>query len=258
MWKKKEEKKEEKEENWLKELCGDDAKLYDLLSKSIYLDPIAAISKTDLKILVEEAEKSIKEEDYEKAMQKYGTAVDKAIFEATQNPGEMGRYIKVIQDLTSKTAKVGEKAKEKGEKEGFASPSLEGRIKHYEFMSEKTEDVIKIASLFYNERLEELGAIERREERSIKRGISRREEERADRESKERRDARGKDRKEMGREERKEAEKEDKIEERKENEREDVRRKEGIEAEKKEKITGEEEKERREKRREEMRETRKT
>ena len=32
MWKKKEGKKEEKEESLLKELCGDDAKLYDFLS----------------------------------------------------------------------------------------------------------------------------------------------------------------------------------------------------------------------------------
>jgi hypothetical protein len=187
MWKKKEEKKEEKEENWLKELCGDDAKLYDLLSQSMYFDPITAISKTDLKILVEEAEKSIKEEDYEKAMQKYRTAVDKAIFEATQNPGEMGRYIEVIQDLTSKTAEVAEKAKEKGEKEGFASPHLEGRVKHYEFMSERVEDVIKIASLFYNERLEELGANGRREARK---------QERREADSKE---ERGEERKQMGR-----------------------------------------------------------
>ncbi len=36
MWKKKEEKKEEKEENLLKELCGDDAKLYDFLSSYMY------------------------------------------------------------------------------------------------------------------------------------------------------------------------------------------------------------------------------
>jgi hypothetical protein len=253
MWKKKEEKKEEKEENWLKELCGDDAKLYDLLSKSIYLDPIAAISKTDLKILVEEAEKSIKEEDYEKAMQKYGTAVDKAIFEVTQNPGEIGRYIKVIQDLTSKTAKVGEKAKEKREKEGFASPSLEGRIKHYELMSERVEDVIKIASLFYNERLEELGANGRREARRQERRDADGKEEMEDRKATERREARGEERKQMGRGERKEAEKRDKGEEKKERERREARGEERKEAEREEKRTGEEEKGKREAKRKEVR-----
>jgi hypothetical protein len=45
MWKKKEEKKEEKEESLLKELCGDDAKLYDFLSYYMYENPLAAISK---------------------------------------------------------------------------------------------------------------------------------------------------------------------------------------------------------------------
>jgi hypothetical protein len=170
VWKKKEkkeEKKEEKEEDLLKEPCGDDAKLYDLLCSSLYLDPIAAIPKTDLESLIEEAEKSIKDKNYEEAMQKYKTAVDKAIFEATQNPGERSRYIKVTQDLASKTAKVTEKVKEKGEKEGLTdyAARLGRTIENYEFISERIEDVIKIASLFYNERLEELGAKERREAR---------------------------------------------------------------------------------------------
>ena len=248
MWKKKEEKKEEKEVDLLKELCGNDTKMYDLLSPSLYLDPKAAISETDLKILVEEAEKSVGDEDYREAMEKYRTALDKAIFEATQNPGEIGRYIKVIQDLASKTAKVTEKAKEKGEKEGFASPSLEGRIKRYEFMSERIEDVIRIASLFYNERLEELGAIEGRKARRGEREKAEREEDREEKEAKERREAR---RKEMGREERKEAEREDKEIETKEKERGAARRKEGIEAEREQNTIEEREKERQKARRKE-------
>src|SRR4030066_646150 len=93
MWKKKEEKKEEKEESLLKELCGNDAKLYHCLSSYMYLHPLEAISKKDLDILTEEAEKS----------GDFGPAVDKAIFEAAQNPGERERYIKVIQNLASKT-----------------------------------------------------------------------------------------------------------------------------------------------------------
>jgi hypothetical protein len=248
MWKKKEEKKEEKETDLLKELCGNDTKLYDLLSQSLYLDPKAAISKTDLNILVEEAEKNVGDEDYREAMQKYRTALDKAIFEATQNPGEMGGYIKVIQDLASKTAKVTEKAKEKGEKEGYASSSLEERIKRYEFMSERIEDVIRIASLFYNERLEELGSIEGREARRGERKEAEREEEKGEKEAKERREAR---RKEMGRGERKEAEREDKGIEKKEKERGKARRKEGIEAEREENRIEDREKERRKARREE-------
>lgn len=195
MWKKKEEKKGEKEEDLLKELCGNDTKMYDLLSNSLYLDPKAAISKTDLNILIEEAEKNVGDEDYREAIQKYTKALDKAIFEATQNPGETGRYIKVIQDLTSKTAKVTEKAKEKREKEGYAPSSLEERIKRYEFMGERTEDAIKIATLYYNEKLEELGAIEGREARRKERREAEREEEKGGKEAKERREAR---RKEMG------------------------------------------------------------
>jgi hypothetical protein len=79
MWKKKEEKKEEeKEESLLKELCGDDAKLYDFLIYYMYEKPLAAISKKNLDILTEEAEKS----------GNFRSAVDKAIFEAAQTRGK--------------------------------------------------------------------------------------------------------------------------------------------------------------------------
>jgi len=155
MWKKKEEKKEEKEKSLLEELCGDDAKLYDFLSRLLYLDPIAAISEKDLEILIEEAEKSIKEKNYAEAIGKYRLVMDKAIFEATQNPGERGRYIKVIHDLASKAAHVTEKEKEKVEKEGLTdrAASLERRIENHKFMSERIEDIIDVASKFYNEKL---------------------------------------------------------------------------------------------------------
>lgn len=246
MWKKKEEKKKEKEEDLLKKLCGNDTRMYDLLSHSLYLDPKAAISKMDLNILIEEAEKNVGDEDSPEAMQKYMTALDKAIFEATQNPGETGRYTKVIQDLASKTAKVAEKGKEKREKEGYAPSSLEERIKRYEFMSQRTEDAIRIASLYYNERLEELGAIGGQEARREERREAEREEEKGEKEAKERREAR---RKEMGRGERKEAEREDKAEEKKEKERRQARRIEGIEAEREENKIEEREKEAREARR---------
>jgi hypothetical protein len=234
-------KKEEREENLLKELCGDDAKLYDLLSRRLYFNPIVAISNTDLESLIEEAEKSIEDENYHKVMQKYRTALDKALFEATQNVGERARYIKVIQDLVSSAAKV-------REKEGFVSSSLEGRIKSYEFMSERIEDVIKIASLFYNERLEVLGAVERRVERRKERDKAEMEEQRAERKAKEKREAR---RREMGRRERREAEKEDKREEKKVEERRKARREEAIEADREENRIDEKERERREARRRE-------
>ena len=225
MWRRKR-KTEEKEEDLLRALCGDDAKLYDLLGSCLYRDPVAAISKEDLEILIEEAEKSVKDENYEEARQKYRRVMDKAIFEATQNPGERSRYIKVIQDLASKTATVTEKVKEKVEKEGLAdyASSLEGSTKKYEFMSGRIEDVIRIASLFYNEVLEELGARERREARIEARIDVEREEQMEEKRAAERREARREERKEKGREERKEAEREEeRIEEREEERRKERR-----------------------------------
>jgi len=164
---KKEEKEEEKEESLLKQLCGDDAKLYDVLASLLYLNPIAGISKTDLEILIEEAEKSNKEKNYEEAMLKNRLILDKAIFEATQNPREKGRYIKVIQDLAPKTVHVMEKAKEGIEKNGLTdqAASLERSIKNYKFIGERIEDVINVASQFYSELLVTLGETERRKAR---------------------------------------------------------------------------------------------
>ncbi|MHA2315564.1 MAG: hypothetical protein ACXACF_09865 [Candidatus Hermodarchaeia archaeon] len=234
MWRRKrkiEEKKEKKEKSLLKELCGDDAKLYDVLGGMLYLDPIAAISRKNLEILIEEAEKSIKDENYEEARQKYRRVVDKAIFEATQNPRERSRYIKVIQDIASKT-------------------------ENYKFMSERIEDVIKIASLYYNERLEELGVRERRETRRQERKDVEREEQMEEKKAGERRETRRQERKEMGRGERKEAEREDKREEKKAGERRETRRQERKEAETEEKRMEEREEERRKERRKELRKTR--
>ena len=161
MWKKKEEKKEEKEESLLKELCGDDAKLYEFLSKYMYENPLAAISKKDLDILTEEAEKS----------GNFRPAVDKAIFEAAQNPGERERYIKVIQNLAPKAIHATEQEKEKAEKEGLTdrAADLGRRIENQKFMGERAEDIINVASKFYNEKLVELGENVRREARKKER-----------------------------------------------------------------------------------------
>ncbi|HUT65225.1 MAG TPA: hypothetical protein VMZ05_03640, partial [Spirochaetota bacterium] len=205
MWKKEEEKKEEKEESLLKELCGDDAKLYDLLSNYLYLNPLAAISKKDLDILTEEAEKS----------GNFRPAVDKAIFEAAQNTGERERYIKVIQNLASKTIHATEQEKEKVEKEGLTdqAASLGRRIENWKFMSERAEDIINVASKFYNEKLVELGETVRREARGEERREAEREERRTGEREKAGREARKKERREMGREEKREAKKQDKREE---------------------------------------------
>jgi len=222
MWKKKEEKKEEKEESLLKELCGDDAKLYDFLSNYLLEDPLAAISKKDLDILTEEAEKS----------GDFRSAVDKAIFEAAQTPGEKERYIKVIQNLASKTIHATEQEKEKAAKEGLTdrAADLGRRIENQKFMSERPEDVINVASKFYKEKLLELEENVRREARGEEKREAEREEWRTEELEKAGREARKKERKEMGGKEKREAKKQDKREELAAKERKEARREERKEA----------------------------
>jgi len=248
MWKKKGEKKEEKEEkeeSLLKELCGDDAKLYDFLSNYLCVDPLAGISKEGLDILTEEGEKS----------GNFRPAVDKAIFEGAQNPGERERYIKVIQNLALKTIHATEQEKEKVEKEGLTdrAASLGRRIENQKFMSERAEDIINVASKFYNERLVEMGENVRREERREERRGAEREEQRTGEMEKAGREASKKERREMGREEKREAEKQDKREELAAEERREARGEERREAEREEQRTGEMEKAGREARKKERR-----
>ncbi len=245
MWKKKEEKKEEKEESLLKELCGDDAKLYDFLGYYMYERPLAAISKKDLDILTEEAEKS----------GNFRPAVDKAIFEAAQNPGERERYIKVIQNLASRAIHATEQEKEKVEKKGLTdqAASLGRRIENQKFMSERAEDIINVASKFYNEKLVELGENVRREARGKERREAQSEEWRTGELEKARREARKKERREMGRKEKREAKKQDKREELAAEERKEARGEERKEAEREERRTEELEKAGREARKKERR-----
>jgi hypothetical protein len=244
MWKKKEEKKEEKqEEDLLKELCGDDARLYYFLSYSLYLNPLAGISQKDLDILTEEAEKS----------GDFRPAVDKAIFEGAQNPGERERYIKVIQNLALKAIHAMEQEKEKVEKEGLTdrAASLGRRIENHKFMSERTEDIINVASKFYNEKLVGLGEDAGREARRKERQRAKNDESRTVELERVRREARKKETGKMGREERREAEKQDKREELSTEERKETRQEEGKETEREEGRIGELEKAAREARKKE-------
>ena len=230
---------EEEKEDMLKELCAGDAKLLPALGRMLYLDPIAAISPKSLDLLREEAETSIKDGNYEDAIRKYRVAVDKALLEATQTPEERGKYIKVIQDLAAKTIHATKKAKETADKKGLTThaASLETRIEHYKFVNQRTEDIVNVATHFYNEKLAILGDAERREARREQIRAVETEVTRAARGDEERREARREARKEMGRAERREAEKEEKKIRAEEGERREARR---------EKIRGMEEKERQE------------
>jgi hypothetical protein len=207
------------------------------------MNPLAAISKEDLDILTEEAEKS----------GNFRPAVDKAIFEAAQNPGERERYIKVIQNLASKTIHATEQEKEKVEKEGLTdrAASLGRRIENQKFMSGRAEDIINVASKFYNEKLVELGENVRREARSKERQRAESDESRTVELEKVRREASKKERGKMGREEKMEAEKQDKREELATEERKEARVEEKKEAEREESRIGEVEKTEREARKKE-------
>jgi hypothetical protein len=236
-------KKEEKEESLLKELCGDDAKLYDFLTNCLYVNPLTSISEKGLDILTEEAEKS----------GNFRPAVDKAIFEGTQKPGERERYIKVIQNLASKTMHATEQEKEKVEKEGLTdrTVSLERTIENQKFMSERAEDIINVAFKYYNEQSMERGENERREARVEARWEAESKEVRAADLEKAGREARKKERSGMGREQKKEAEKQDKREELAAGERKEARGEERKEAEREERRIGEQEKAGREARKKE-------
>jgi hypothetical protein len=249
MWKKKkkekekEGKEEEKEVSLLEELCGDDAKLYDFLSSCLYLNPLMAISKKDLDVLTEEAEKS----------GDFGPAVYKAIFEGARHPGERERYIKVIQNLASKTIPVTEQEKEKAEKEGLTdwAASLGRRIEDQKFIIERAEDIINLASKFYNEKLLELGEDARRKERGDERKRAGADEWRIGEMEEAEREARKKEIKKMGREERREAEEKDKREGLAAEERKEARAEERREAEREEQRIEEQEKTGREERKKE-------
>jgi hypothetical protein len=221
---------EKKEENWLLELCGGDVKLYAVLSSSLPLDPIAALPKEDLGVLIEAAEKSVKDENYEEAFRKYRSVVDKAIFEATQHQEEKDRYIKLIQDLLSKTSQATEKLKEKVEKQGLTDRvvSLERRTEYCKFVSERIEDVLEVARHFYDEKLKILGEKEKGEERREAKSADRMEEDREERE--ERPEKRDKKRLKEKRDKRLEEDKEEKREKQREKETGEVRRKKILEA----------------------------
>ena len=220
--------KEKKEESWLQQLCRGDVKLYDVLSSSLYFDPIAATPKEDLGILIEAAEKSVKDENYEEAIRKYRSVVDKAIFEATQHQEEKDRYIKVIRDLMSKSAKATEKVKEKVEKEGTTDrvAALERRTEYCKFVSERIEDILEVARHFYDERLTILGEKERGEAR-LEEKTERRRKEATEEKREEKRDKKG-EKKRI--EERVEEHREEEREEKREKETGEARRKKILEA----------------------------
>jgi hypothetical protein len=148
----------------LEELCGSDTELYNVLKYLLFINPIAGISKKDLDVLLEETKKNVKELSYEMVVLEYRKVVDKAIFEASQNLEDRSRYIIIIKDLLSKILNVTEKEKEKLEKSGLTDmvTRLGNRINYWRIVSKRIEDIVTIATSYYNERLMILGENQRR------------------------------------------------------------------------------------------------
>jgi len=245
MRKEKEDEKEKKEENLLKELCGTDSELYTLLSTCLYETPLVAISDKDLASLTAEAEKS----------GKFRPAMDKAIFEGSQNPEERERYIEVVRDLALKSVRAMEQEKETAEREGITGriDYLVNRIEKRKLMSERAEDILNVATKFYKEKLVERGENVRREASEKDRKQAERDERRTAEEERAGREARKRERSKMGRKERKEAEKQDRKENVAAEGRKEARREKRRAAAEEEKKAREADKERREARREERR-----
>jgi hypothetical protein len=151
------EEKAEKQQSLLERLCKADEELYAFLSKCLYDNPLAALPETDLDSLISQAKSS---EDFRKA-------IDKAIFEASQNPAEKEEYIKKIKDLANLAIQATQKEKEEMEHQRHTdlATSLAKRIENHQLISARTEDIIEIASKYYKERLLQLEEEEMLEER---------------------------------------------------------------------------------------------
>ena len=156
--------------------------------------------------------------------------MDKAIFEATQHQEEKDRYIKLIQDLLSKSAQAIEKLKEKVEKKELTDrvASLERRTEYCKFVNERIEDILEVARHFYDERLKILGEKEKGEERRDAKRADRMGEDREERE--ERPEKRDKKREKEKRDERVEEDREEEREKQTEKETGEARRKKILEA----------------------------
>jgi hypothetical protein len=219
-WKKKttgkiEEPEEKKEANLLQELCGDDAELHGFVSNYLCVNPLTAISNNTLDSLIAAGDKD----------GDYRPALDKAIFEASQNPGETEKYLAVIQDITAKAIPAIEKEKAAAEKAGLADRAafLGNRIEAQRLLQKRVGDILDISSKYYHERLLELGEDARRAERTEQRREAESKEWRTGLAERAAHEARKQAIKRMGRAERKEAEKQEQRDEAAEQERRNAR-----------------------------------
>ena len=154
-----------------------------------------------------------------------------------------------------KTLHATEQEKERAEKEGLTewAATLGRRIEDQKILSERTEDIINVASVFYNEKLMGLGEDVKRKARVEERRRGESDEWRIGEVEEAERAARKEERKKMVKEERRESEKQEKIEELAVDERKEARAEERRDVAKEEGRIGELEEAEREARRKERR-----
>lgn len=185
----------------LEQLCGDDTSLYEVARSYLYFRPQDAISKKDLTVLIEEAEQG----------GDFRLAIDKAIFEGSQNPEEKDRYVEKMRDVASRAMRAAEEAKERTELADRAE-SLGRKAEEYRFMVERAGDLLAVAADYYSERLLELEESGRRTARQNKSRRLSDEEREIEKQEKAGRAARRRERKKMSRAEKRAAKKKEKIE----------------------------------------------
>jgi len=198
------EKEEEQQQTLLEELCKGDEALLSVLRSYLYHKPLAAISKKELDILIEEAERS----------GDFRQAIDKAIFEGSQNPEERNQRAESVRDVASRAMRAAELAKGRVSREGLAerAASFGRKIEEYRFMVERTDDILDVASTYYDERLVESQEAARRQTRLEARRETARDERAADKREEGEEAARRRARRKLSRTERREAKKQEKLE----------------------------------------------
>jgi hypothetical protein len=223
----------EQEQSLLQELCGADAPLYALLRSYLYYTPLAAVSRENLESLTARAEET----------GDFRPAIDKAIFEGSQNPTETERYVTIIRSLAAKAMRATEREQQERTGEANADRAASWRKKGEDFrlMAEKAAEVLAVATEFYNERLLKAEEDVRRQARADDRRRSEGEE-RAIKESERRgQAARKEERRKMSWRERREARRRDRTEATASEAKRRVREEKRSEAEEKERRIGEEE-----------------
>jgi len=196
---------EGRQQTLLEEICGADKPLGAVLRWYLYHKPLEAISKKDLDTLIGEAEES----------GDFRLAIDKAIFEGSQSPGERERYVEVLRNLALRAVQAAETVRDGQEKQALTAgtSSLGDRIADYRFMSERTADVLAVASVYYGERLLESEESAGREARQSEWKQSNTEERVAGKREEEERAAKRRERRKLGRGERRAAKRQAKMDE---------------------------------------------